>query len=249
MSAAPAPVEGAPAGAVAKASGRARIRERGKKGGEGGVGDGASGPRPGGRREGGKREEAEGILPQGMVGGKYNVVGLVALSGQERPAFLEHCTRVPLSHVNLPAIPAFPNPQPRTTSADDDSLTLASSLSALALTDTSAQGADQLGFAEAVVNAHHVAQRPAVEVMEAYQDVETKIIYLFLPYPEAEIGAVATDESYYSLEQHMFRWECQVHVCLCVCVLPRSLHSLLYLTYRQYHPSALFLQKDNSVFV
>jgi len=226
---------------VGRGGGRGRRPKA--EGGGAREGEGVAAPRPArgeeGRREGGRRGDGEagsdGVLPQGMVGGKYNVIGLVALSGQERPAFLTAGTRVPLTHVSLPAIPAFPNPLPRatapstpaaaaahvltSTALQDDSSSHSSICAALAVTGSSPKGG---GSAAASVSTaageHSGAQWAAVEVMEAYQDVEAKVLYLFLPYP-TEIGAVTTDESYYRLEQNVFHWECQVqYMWPCVCM-------------------------------
>ena len=79
----------------------------------GGKGRGGRGDRrdAGGRRGGGESSGEAAPVPEGA--GKYIVVGLVAFSGQPRPAFLEGLVQVPLPIITLPLpdIPAFPNPR------------------------------------------------------------------------------------------------------------------------------------------
>jgi hypothetical protein len=225
--------------------GRGRVPKVESSGREGdGSGGRARGRGDGGRKEGGRRAETETRDSEtgGFTSGKYHVVGLVSLNGQERLAFLEHCLRIPLAQVLLPAIPAFPDPASCDTAsreflgvaskraardsarpaADIDPIALSSSLSALALTGESHNPTDVLSSAAcpssseaptasetAVTNVD--LQMEGVEIgLEAYQDEDAHIIYLFLPYPDAELGAMPSNASYYSQEQKSFRWECQV---------------------------------------
>jgi hypothetical protein len=60
--------------------------------------------------------------------------------------------------------------------------------------------------------------------IEAYQDDHAKLIFLFLPYPAPKIGGARDEGSYYSIEEHIFRWESQllvifvsVHTVLLLC--------------------------------
>jgi len=218
-----------------EASGAVNPSVRGGRGG--GRGRNARLPKPSdsGQSDGGKgRGRGDGgNIPQGSAGGKYNVVGLVAFSGQNRPAFLENCARVPLPAVPLHAIPAFPNPLPRpaaaavagTTSGTDTdrSSHLSASFSALSLTaDTVLDGdcakASSVGDkGSQLQDSEKIAALPSDttirrnnEGIQAYQDMDSNVIYLFLPYPEPELGVVSAEDSYYSLEQQMFRWESQV---------------------------------------
>lgn len=46
--------------------------------------------------------------------------------------------------------------------------------------------------------------------IEAFQDNDNHVIYLFLRYPEPELGMAGHEETYYNLEQQTFHWECQV---------------------------------------
>jgi hypothetical protein len=262
-------MEGPPA-APKPGGGRGGGRGRGaraaaEKGEAAGGGKGRGARAEGGRREGARREDGEAsadaaLVPQGVAAGRYSVVGLVAFSGQPRPAFLESLVRVPLPTVPLPDIPAFPNPSPRpaapTTAAapaaalrasacaaNDSAVPLETALSALAL-DGERQVADASVHRPAAARADGAGAQPPREghrergraeaaakhdmegSMEAYQDVDAKIMYIFLPYPEPEVGTVDAGDSYYSLEQQTFRWECQVasspcvylYICMYICM-------------------------------
>jgi len=160
--------------------------------GRGGRGDGVR--RDAGGRRAGRDSSAEAVpVPEGVAAGKYSVVGLVAFSGQPRPAFLEGLVRVPLPRVVLPLpdIPAFPNPRTKVQNpsprlagspadtppaavlsvsdcADEDAVALRANTTIFA-TNTTVCSKENTFYREHILSGKKEARDTGVWGMEAYQ--------------------------------------------------------------------------------
>ena len=184
------------------------------------------------RRDGGRRPKAEANAgdTKTWTRARYSVVGLVAYSGQGRPAFLQGLCRLPLACLPVHAIPDFAQIATRKFGAEvaaHDATATAQPQSradrGCAPDPSAPSGADGDAVVEPSVDQRRcspdnpvgVARRVdevarSADGIEAFQDSDSHVIYLFLRYPEPELGIVSYEGAYYSLEQQIFHWECQL---------------------------------------
>ena len=173
-------------------------------------------PRGQGRRTdgGGARErsrpDTEG-RDGGASGAQYSVVGLVAYSGQGRPAFLEYCNQIPLAHVPWAALALTTFADPSATSSSAAQNGGASKSADGPIVPVHVSGATILRDDAENDAMHAQGEDCAAGCIEAFEDADARVIYLFLRFPEAELSVVNCKEaSYFSLEQQMLYWECHL---------------------------------------